>query len=750
MTDSSTLGKAVDAIIFLNAAFINIRLYPPTSPMIMKSIENADSILQGILKQEDAVVFEESEESLVISGQLMDEKDNKRPQVTSFVQLMLKQGIKRIIFKKGLEKSELLHFLEVAAWKPEDLQKEGGIQKVMSGAGIKHIIVNRNQEDGTDGGMQASDKGNVKDSDEQAPADRGQLERIRSGIEGIIKGGEDPFSDRLVMQALPKTVLDLMTHGKEKTADAIIQRLGDALLNQKEAVRGEASMAFARVGAKLLSEKRAADMIRHSPKLVKWIRFETMMLPAYKHVTQQMQLLSQHLILKHRLLEATEIIKSFHMINTGELKKDESIKAASADALKGIARDKILNSLEKDFQTDRNGLGGQALDILVMLGVRPENAMETISEVHVYEETGSPVICDEIEVEKKAPEDDEYLQKLSQVDKLVANNDAGSAVKLLFEMITKYAAEKDFERAEGLRDKLMEVDSMALTEIIKSGEIIEEAKSKAIDKAHLNLWSELYKDMTEEETSTLFFAMKSVRFGAGHTIFQKGDHDSRLYFINKGRIKLVFREGDKEKIVKELKQGDMLGEDAFFSLTLSTTTAITLTEVELNYLEKDILSKWELKSYGIEPKLHDYYLRTKRIDETLEKMGPELRRHERIPISGKVKVQFMDTSGVPYGEPVTGALSDISQGGMSFYLNIKKEKITKLFAEPRLNLKFSLIVGGSEQRFDQNGTMVAAIPHYYDYSIHVKFDNRLEKQLIDGVKASENSGKGDLEVLIDS
>jgi hypothetical protein len=110
----------------------------------------------------------------------------------------------------------------------------------------------------------------------------------------------------------------------------------------------------------------------------------------------------------------------------------------------------------------------------------------------------------------------------------------------------------------------------------------------------------------------------------------------------------------------------------------------------------------------------------------------------------------MDSSGIPVGESIIGALSDISEGGMSFYLNIKKERITKMFIEPGLNLKFSLIVGDSEQRFDLNGTMVAAIPHYYDYSIHVKFDSRLDKQVIEGVKRSDRNGEGDLEILTDS
>jgi CRP-like cAMP-binding protein len=824
MTDSSMLEKAVDALVVLNAALTNIRLYPPTSAMIVKSIDNTDSILQGIFEQADSLVFVESEGNLIISGHILDENNRKRPQVASFIQLMLKLGIKNIVLKKGLAKSEILNFLQVAIGKPEDLRKEGGIQNVMSGKNIKNILLNQKPDEVMDKDSRIADEGDVKDSAATTTADKGQLLQIKSGIESIIKGEDSAFRDRLVMQALPKAVFDLMAHGKEKTADAIIHRLGAGLLNEKEGVRGEASLAFARIGANLLSEKRMVEMIKHSPGLVKWLRFETMLLPAYRHIANQMQLLSRYLILNHRLAETMEILKSFNMISTGEIKKDESIKSVSSSVLEGMARDDIFNSLVKDFQTDKNGLGLQALEILVMLGPNStgvllslleklsgpgssgdleesvrfqekiceglgrigshkavpalkaiveqtepvynekvksaaNNALEIILKINTEEdrpglpekkEVFPPIAEEKIETGKQAQVDDEYSSQMGLFDQLVKNKDTGSAAKLLFEMIVKYAKEKDFEKAENLRGKLMDVDPMALGDIIKSGEVIEEEKNRAIDQAHLKLWSGLYKNMTKEEISMLFFAMKSIRFNAGHTIFKKGDHDSRLYFINKGHIKLVFNQGDKEILVKELKPGDMLGEDAFFSLSLNTTTAITLSDVELNYLEKEILAKWDLKSYGIEPKLHDFYLQTKKINDPLGTRVQQQRTHERIAISGKVRVQFMDSSGTPAGEPVIGALSDISQGGMSFYLNIKKEKITKLFLEPRLNLKFNLIIGGIQQPFDQNGTMVAAIPHYYDYSIHVKFDNRLDKQVVEGAKRSGDSGEGDLDILMDS
>jgi len=735
------LERAIDAIVNLNAAFTNIRLYPPTSAIITKSIDSVCSILQGIFEQEETVDFAESEGSLTISGRKLNEKDNKRPQVISFIQLMLRHGIRNIVFKKGLGKGETINFLGVLNFKPEDLRKEGGIQKVMSEKEIKNIVVNQGQEVAPAGEQGAKYPGDVTKTETNKAPDREHLQHIKEGIESIIKGEERAFRDRLVMQALPRTVSDLMAHGKEKTADVILQRLGNGLLNENVAVRGEASLTFARIGAKLISERRMAEMIKHSLKLVKWIRLETVMLPAYKHISNQLLLISRYLIMNRRFAEAAVILKPFRMISTGELNKEESIKTFSEAALREMAKEDILALLSNVFQTDRNGPGDQARELLVILGSgssgEPERKAVSPAEVEMAES-------------KQGQAEDEFAGRMSLIDDYVKNKDTDGASKLLFEMIVRYSAEKDFEKAEGLRDKLMDVNPMALSEIIKSGEIIEEAKTKAIDQAHLTLWARLYNNLTKEETSTLFFAMKSIRFDAGYTIFKKGDHDSRLYFINKGRIKLVLKQGDQEVIAKELKQGDMLGEDAFFSLSLSTITAITLSPVELSYLEKDVLAKWELKSYGIEPKLHDYYLRIKRVENSNGAKISEKRVHGRISVTGKIRVQFMDAAGYPAGEPVTGAISDISQGGMSFYINIKKEKITKLFIEPRLNVKFSLVVNGAQHGFDQNGTMVAAIPHYYDYSIHVKFDERLDKQVIDGLRKTNDSGEGDLDLLIES
>ena len=85
------------------------------------------------------------------------------------------------------------------------------------------------------------------------------------------------------------------------------------------------------------------------------------------------------------------------------------------------------------------------------------------------------------------------------VDQHVRHDNKEAAVELLFDLILRHAREKNFEKAEALRERLFEVDPMSLTEIIKSAEIIEEEKNESIDPDHLDVWSGMYDLLTTEE-----------------------------------------------------------------------------------------------------------------------------------------------------------------------------------------------------------------------------------------------------------
>ena len=90
------------------------------------------------------------------------------------------------------------------------------------------------------------------------------------------------------------------------------------------------------------------------------------------------------------------------------------------------------------------------------------------------------------------------MDDLSEHEKLIeqylSEDNQEAAVQLLSELIIKLAKNRNFEQAEAMRDRLFEVDSMAVNEIVKTGEIIETEKNNAIDKAHLDTWSEFYAE----------------------------------------------------------------------------------------------------------------------------------------------------------------------------------------------------------------------------------------------------------------
>jgi CRP-like cAMP-binding protein len=780
MENSSILEKAVEAIVVLNAALTNIRLYPPSSAMIVNSVDSAHSILQSVLEEEDSIVFAESDKSLIISGQALDEKEQKKPQVAAFIQLMVNLGIKSIEFEKGLDKPDIIGFLEVVSKKPDDLRKQGGIQKVMSAKQTKHITLDQKLYVAMDKDQRIVPAGDTKDAGKTAPSgevpleserrsgeDRrkgdsleylaqGGVERrnkeqrekqllhIQNGINSILKGEEEYFTDRQVMHSLVPTFLDLLAHGKRKVTDTTIDRLGKGLLNKDGKIRAEVAAVLARIGIKVISDKRMDIMIKVSHKLIEWIKFEILVPPAYKHVCDQLKVISQYLILNQQFEEAKHLLTPFHLIYSGEIKKDENIQGMSGNVLGGVSSDKVLEALISTAGTGEQGPADQAveiLDILASASPAARDALEHIKAAAVKKQETIPA--------KTEPAGDELSGQMALVDQHVEKGDTESAVKLLFDMIVKYAGEKDFQTAESLRDRLMEVNPMALTEIVKSGEIIDEGKSGSIDQEHLDTWAGLYKTLTQEETSTLFYAMKSANFEPKQVVFRQGERNSNFYFINKGQLKMFFMEEEEEKLIKQLDEGDVIGEDTFFNLTVCTGSVMALTDVEVNFLEKDVLAKWEKKDLGIESKLRDYCLKLDKISHLLKKKGLDRRSQERIEISSKVAIQSLDASGAPRGKSLTGTLADICGWGVSFYLKSPKENVVDMFAEPKMNLRFIINTGKSQQNLEQTGTVVAAIHHFYDFSIHVKFDKMLDEKTIQDIKASGDAKDEELEIITD-
>lgn len=333
-------------------------------------------------------------------------------------------------------------------------------------------------------------------------------------------------------------------------------------------------------------------------------------------------------------------------------------------------------------------------------------------------------------------------QQESQVDEYVKADNIDAAVKLLFDLIVKNAKAKDFARAEALREKLFKVDDMALTEIIRSGEIIEEEKTGAIDQNHMDIWSKLYGRFTSEEANALYYSLREESIDADVTLFEERKPNDRLFLIDRGSIKMVYSAGDKEMLLKNIGTGDIAGEDTFFTIGHCTTSLITLSRVQLHLLEETALDKLKKDFPGLRSKLQDYCMKQEQVPDLLKNKNLDRRAQERIRIRGSVLFRLVNKSGQQQGATYKGTLSDISIWGLSFFIKTPKKETVRLLLGRKLNLKFSLAPEESGKKIDLNGTVVGVCDHFFnDFSVHIRFDQRLDEKALEALKSEDTNQK---------
>ncbi len=328
------------------------------------------------------------------------------------------------------------------------------------------------------------------------------------------------------------------------------------------------------------------------------------------------------------------------------------------------------------------------------------------------------------------------MEDFSAQEKLVEtyleDNKKEQAIALLFDLIAQCAQARDFAKAESLRERLFEVDSMALDEIVESAEIIENAKISAMNEAHMETWSHLYKHLTKEESIALYYGMQSAVYEPEQIIFRQGELNSNLYFINAGQVKLFYHKDKHAILLKTLGSGDLTGEDTFFTNSTCTTSVMAHSTVKLNFIDKAVLQKWQANTPNLANKLQDYCTGLEPITDLLQKKELERRTHPRYAIAGSAAIQILDQQD---SKTFKADLSDISASGVSFIMNTSPAAAESLLG-CRLTLKCSLRGSFPEISIDQEGRIVGVHAQLFnEYFINVKWEQLLEAALIDKIKA---------------
>ena len=308
------------------------------------------------------------------------------------------------------------------------------------------------------------------------------------------------------------------------------------------------------------------------------------------------------------------------------------------------------------------------------------------------------------------------------------------APEVLSAEIQRLARKGEFRRAEKMREQLQKNFPMALSDIISSAEMIEDAKQARIDPEHLAIWDRLYSGLGKEETNAVYYGMRAVKVPAGKLIVSQGKPNPRLFFLERGRVTLFHTRVRERLLIGQLGRGDLAGEDSFFDISNSTVSIGSQTETQLRYLDKATMDGWSEDFPGLAQKIEEYCRKNGRSSEILRSRKLEKRRYRRYPLQGRVTAHILDGEGQRTDRFFRGTLQDVSRNGLSFDIHCARTRTAQALLGRSLEIELEAVTGGQPAGRFLKGKIVRVGFHLYnDYCVHVWLNQVMTSAEIDTI-----------------
>ncbi len=137
---SKYVEEAVFFVVNWHAATVNMRLYPPTSSMVTETVDKARSHLDSMLEQSDQFSVSVLENNLLINDVRLDELEQQKAPVRSFVQWMNERGLTSLEFKPGVTPEEVSTVFEVLSAPPDH---RVNLSEVLVERGVENVTLNQ-------------------------------------------------------------------------------------------------------------------------------------------------------------------------------------------------------------------------------------------------------------------------------------------------------------------------------------------------------------------------------------------------------------------------------------------------------------------------------------------------------------------------------------------------------------------------------------------------------------------------------
>ena len=317
------------------------------------------------------------------------------------------------------------------------------------------------------------------------------------------------------------------------------------------------------------------------------------------------------------------------------------------------------------------------------------------------------------------------IPQKQQIGELLDKGKKDEAGALIMRLIESCTGKNQFEDADRLRDWLIQINPMALLDIIRAAEMIEEAKQAAIDKKHLEIWKELTDILGDEEFSSLYHAMTLRTYVDGKTIVQQGANARTLIFVNSGHVQTQALNQNMLIPLSVKGAGEIIGAEIFFEASVWTITAKSL-DCELLLLSREKFKSLKERYPSLEPKLSDFCSNAQSSSAKLKKTKNNRRQSKRINAVGRMSFVILDKDGKEISAEVKGELIDISTGGVAFSIHSSQKKnAAAIFGR---QIRVNINTGITSQVIVRTGAVQAVRDIDLignEYSLHLEFSKQL-------------------------
>lgn len=135
--------KAVQFVINAHAATVNMRLYPATSTMVTETLEKAQDCLEELLEGGQSFSVSTLENVLLINDSRLDENEQQRAPVRSFIAWMAERGLSSIEFKPEVGVDEVRSVFEILGMMMEKQELRENLSEALTDKGVTNVMVNQ-------------------------------------------------------------------------------------------------------------------------------------------------------------------------------------------------------------------------------------------------------------------------------------------------------------------------------------------------------------------------------------------------------------------------------------------------------------------------------------------------------------------------------------------------------------------------------------------------------------------------------